>query len=348
MQSRETRRSGETTLSDEEIELVAELLAKIGGTWYPERTGATPRAVGSRHRDVAQLIVDAVDRLHATRPSTADDTSSGQSMEDNAPGIIVGDQLHIGATVEYSPPGDKRTFPCRIEKMEDGRAYLVPADREIGWVSTHTLLPLKQPRKTEAQSRSFPPAPPNEPVDAYPEAVAIEAARLNPNLQTRIGEPPTRVQHYFNSFGDWIAFRRHRSDRYLFDRKGNWIGWFPWNDNDAVDLNGQYLGTVMDGNRFYQKTSPDPTRSEAGFVVHPGPGGYAGYPGHAAHRVPPFGFKDIDVTRIPTGRRFWLKSNSSVETTSDGAGTFEIWMSKIGLGFLANWILRRSGRPGKP
>lgn len=331
-------------MSDEEVELVARLLAKIGGTWYPDRIGSPPRPVSNRHREVAQLVVDTVDRLHATRHHNPDDdVPSGQSVEDDASRMIVEDQFHVGAVVEYRPPTDKRALTCRIEKIEGGRAYLIPASPEIGWVSTHTLLPLEQRRKSEATSRSFS-ATPNAPVDTYTEPFAIEAARLTPNIQTRIGDAPSEVLHYFNSFGDWIAFRRHPSDQYLFDRKGNWIGWFPWNDNDVIDLNGQYLGTVVDGDRFYRRTSSDATRREAGFVVHPGRSGYAGYPGHAAHRVPPLGFKDIDVTRIPTGRRFWLKSGSSIEAPSDGAGTFEVWMSKIGLGFLAKWIGRRSGR----
>jgi len=46
----------------------------------------------------------------------------------------------VGATVVYRPPGEKRALTCRIERMEHGRAFLVPAQREVGWVSVHTLL----------------------------------------------------------------------------------------------------------------------------------------------------------------------------------------------------------------
>jgi len=46
----------------------------------------------------------------------------------------------------------------------------------------------------------------------------------------------------FNSGGDGVAFRRTPDDKFLWDVNGNWIGWFPWGDDDAVDKSGKYLG----------------------------------------------------------------------------------------------------------
>jgi len=132
-------------MTEEEIERVAELLAKVGGSWFPERTGPALRVVNNRHRDVARLILAELDRAKAAKEeadslasAAADNSSRGDSYTFANEG-----QLHVGAMVVYRPPGEKRAITCTIERMDHGRAYLVPVHREIGWVSTHTLLPLK-------------------------------------------------------------------------------------------------------------------------------------------------------------------------------------------------------------
>lgn len=334
-------------MSEEEVELVAELLAKIGGTWNPERAQPASRIVGNRHRDVARLVLDAVERSKAAnRNSTGTDPVSGEPSEADAITDAKGNRLYVGANVVYQPPGDKRTLTCRVEKMEQGRAYVVPSQREIGWVSTHTLLPLKPIREVVTPARQ--PSPAAAEADTVaPQAAApvSEPIWFNPAQPMKVGDASARVQHYFSSMGEWIAFRRYPGDRYLFDHKGNWIGWFPWGDNDIVDLNGQYLGTVMDGNRIYRKMSPDPGRREAGFIVHPGRSGYAGYPGYTAHCLPPFGFKDLDMSKIPMGRRFWLKSHGRNDASRNPSLLYAL-LSKIGLGALADWI-EGMIRPGR-
>jgi hypothetical protein len=130
-------------LSEEEVELVAGMLAKIGGNWYPERTRPALRAVGDRHREVARLILDAVDRSKA-EDEAAQGGSGSSDLPEGKPFNFAGDdQLPVGTTVIYRPPGEKRALTCRIERREHGRAYLVPAHREIGWVSTQTLQLIK-------------------------------------------------------------------------------------------------------------------------------------------------------------------------------------------------------------
>jgi hypothetical protein len=121
-------------MTDDEVEIVAQLLARVGGSWYPEqRTRPALRPVMTRHRDVARLVLSAIAR------DKADSDSSGAS----AFNFADDDQLYVGATVVYRPPGEKRAITCRIAKMDHGRAYLAPASQEIGWVPVQSLRPLK-------------------------------------------------------------------------------------------------------------------------------------------------------------------------------------------------------------
>jgi len=54
------------------------------------------------------------------------------------------------------------------------------------------------------------------------------------------------MKYLFNSSGNWIAFK---IGRYLYGTSANWIGWFPWEDEHAVDRKGKYLGSIF-GDRF--------------------------------------------------------------------------------------------------
>jgi hypothetical protein len=328
---------GNCELTEEDIKLVAEVLAKIGGNWYPERAQSASRTVNNRHREVARIIIAAVERAKAANQSATGEASAPDpSRNAQSHNGAEDGELYVGASVIYRPPGDKRTLACRIEKLEDGRAYVLPEHREIGWVSTHSLLPLKPTRDNATQSsRPSPPATLAGSTDAPPQVP--EAVTFTPERPVKGAEGPAGVKYYFSSSGEWIAFSRSETDRYLFDRKGTWIGWFPWGDKEIADINGQYLGTVVYGDRIYRRPSSAPEKREAGFVMDPGTAGYVGYPGYAAHREPPRGFKDIDVTRIPVGRRSWLKSNDLPASRGD-LSTFEVWMSKIGLGSVARAV----------
>jgi hypothetical protein len=78
------------------------------------------------------------------------------------------------------------------------------------------------------------------------------------------------MEHLFDSWGNFIAFRR---DRYVWNARGGWIGWLPWGDGDVVTLGGEYLGTIFPGHRLYRRT-------DWLFRGHPGHAGYPGYPGY--------------------------------------------------------------------
>jgi hypothetical protein len=96
-------------------------------------------------------------------------------------------------------------------------------------------------------------------------------------------------QHLFNSSGEWIAFRQGPD---VFDERCNWVGWLPWSDNAVATQEGEYLGTIVETNRFYY-LSDRPHRS------HPGPSAYAIYPAYPVrpesmpHVALPVGARDI-------------------------------------------------------
>ncbi|MBB4039658.1 hypothetical protein GGR34_001300 [Microvirga flocculans] len=132
-------------MTEEEIEAVAEELAKAGGTsWYPGRTrGALLRPVSERYRDRARLAIAALDRVRAGMAAAA----ASSETRPRSTGEPTGepDRIQEGATVVYRPPGDQRAVACTVARIEAGRAYLVPLPRpDIGWVSLEGLHPLEE------------------------------------------------------------------------------------------------------------------------------------------------------------------------------------------------------------
>jgi hypothetical protein len=136
-------------VTDEEIEAVAEELAKAGGvSWYPGRTrGALLRPVSDRYRDRAKLAIAALDRVRTGRDVTTEPSHPHTAAVTGQP-----DHLQLGTIVVYRPPGDQRAVTCRIERIDSGRAYLVPVPRpEIGWVSLDNLHPLGEGAATKVE-----------------------------------------------------------------------------------------------------------------------------------------------------------------------------------------------------
>ncbi|MEZ0167581.1 hypothetical protein [Microvirga sp. TS319] len=386
-----------------DIDIVAELLARIGGSWHPERPRPAPNGISSRHRDVARLILAELRRRDAARNEALGPTPE-PTGQDVTPGATDGVEIPVGAVVAYCPPGDTRTITCTVEKIERGRAYLVPVRREIGWISTNTFQPLpsqtgrpkttswprtgqalpyrdggaslslnaplassgterqsvapaarvatalsnpgREPAGTPVQARlpqenSTPPvAPPEKPPQkaSAPAQVLPVKAPDAPSKPAKGGTAATKVQNFFDSSGQWVAFRLHRNDRYLFNTKGKWIGWFPWKDGEVVDIHGRYLGTVLDTDRLYRKKSSPPSGRKAGFVLPPGDPGYAGYAERVAFCNPPYGYQDIDWESLPVGRHGRLKSTRLAVPA--GAGYVHRFLLMIGLTGLLSRIAR--------
>jgi hypothetical protein len=102
-----------------------------------------------RYRDRARLAIATLERLRAAKRDISPDTSqvdqSGSSMSAHLE-PVSGDVVSEGSLVLYSPPGDKRTYPCRVEKVVEGRVYLVPEIPTCtGWVDleNHPFLPIQ-------------------------------------------------------------------------------------------------------------------------------------------------------------------------------------------------------------
>jgi len=126
-------------MTEEEIEVVAEELAKIGGlSWYPGRTkGPLLRAVSERYKERARVAIAALERIRAGKegPEAPQTSGAGSTVPGGTPAPEHPYRLQVGATVVYRPPGDQRAVPCRVEKLEEGRAYLVPCQKpDFGWV----------------------------------------------------------------------------------------------------------------------------------------------------------------------------------------------------------------------
>ncbi|QRM28021.1 hypothetical protein [Microvirga sp. VF16] len=141
-------------MTEEEIEIVAEELAKIGGvTWYPGREkGTLMRVVCDRYRDRARVAIQALERYRAGQKATlAQDNSQGEMSSSGGLPSSVHEDIRPGTTVVYRPPGDRRAYSCRVVEIEGNRAYLAPILRACtDWVSIEHLVPTQEPDKAAA------------------------------------------------------------------------------------------------------------------------------------------------------------------------------------------------------
>jgi hypothetical protein len=134
-------------MTDEEIEAVAQDLAKVGGSsWYPGRTsGALLRNVSERYRDQARVAIAALDRLRGREQGAGaphHSAASRVSESDEALAFGLNDRIQVGAIVVYRPEGEHRAISCEVREIDDGQAYLVPVTGpDVGWVSIGSVLP---------------------------------------------------------------------------------------------------------------------------------------------------------------------------------------------------------------
>ncbi len=133
-------------MTDDEVEAVAAELAKAGGvSWHSGQERGPLKLVMDRYRDRARLAIATLDRLRAAKQGTppgeirAEQPPTGADS-DTEP--VLENSVSAGSLVLYRPPGDKRTYPCRVEKVEGNRVYLVPElPTCTGWVDLTNLSP---------------------------------------------------------------------------------------------------------------------------------------------------------------------------------------------------------------
>jgi hypothetical protein len=139
-------------VTDDEIQVVAEELAKVGGlSWYPGRPSeAFLKALTQDYLEHARAAIAALDRMRASRGQISNEPGAPLAEAPSHPGPKpdTADTLKVGDVVEFHPPGDKRTITCRIEELKEGHARLEPMDKpDIGWVT------LSIPLRSSAQGR---------------------------------------------------------------------------------------------------------------------------------------------------------------------------------------------------
>ena len=127
-----------------EVEAVAAELAKVGDvSWHSGQERGPLKLVMDRYRDRARLAIAALDRVRAAEQSISLGTIGSEPAGPNAQAgfeQVSGDVVSEGSLVLYRPPGDKRTYPCRVEKLDGSRAYLVPEIPTCtGWVDLENL-----------------------------------------------------------------------------------------------------------------------------------------------------------------------------------------------------------------
>ncbi len=131
------------------MEVVAAELAKAGGVgWYPGRERGPLKHVVNRYRDRARLAIAALDRFRAGLQGSG--ATDGIDIGPLEPGSGTSSHLtpdhsfQAGSLVLYRPPGDRRAYPCRVDKVEGSRVHLVPDIKSCtGWIDVSQLLPAR-------------------------------------------------------------------------------------------------------------------------------------------------------------------------------------------------------------
>jgi hypothetical protein len=131
-------------MTEGEVEAVAAELAKAGGvSWHAGQERGPLKLVMDRYRDRARLAIAALDRVRAAEQSISRDTVGLEQLGPIAQASlepVSGAVVSAGSLVLYRPPGDKRTYPCRVEKLDGSRAYLVPEIPTCtGWVDLENI-----------------------------------------------------------------------------------------------------------------------------------------------------------------------------------------------------------------
>jgi hypothetical protein len=131
-------------MTEDEVEAVAAELAKAGGlSWHSGNKHGPLKLVMDRYRDRARLAIAALERVRAGQLNIAPSPDTDGRPEMGArPGSrdVLREFVTAGSLVLYRPPGDQRTYTCRVESVEGSRAYLIPElPTCTGWVDLENV-----------------------------------------------------------------------------------------------------------------------------------------------------------------------------------------------------------------
>jgi hypothetical protein len=131
-------------MTDDEVEAVAVELAKAGGvSWHSGQERGPLKLVMDRFRDRARLAITTLERVQAAKQAHSPDPTAIKPGSRHLQATLdraSHEEVAVGSLILYRPPGDKRTYPCRVQRVEGSRVYLVPEIPTCtGWVDLANL-----------------------------------------------------------------------------------------------------------------------------------------------------------------------------------------------------------------
>ena len=131
-------------MDEQDVEAVAQALAATDGIrWHKERASdPLLKAVYGRYRDRAGLVIAALNRCRAKQSAPEKPAPQIPDDSNTQAGSVPGDRpnIRVGTDVFYRPPSDRRQVLCSVERVQDGRAYIVPYSKpQVGWVDLDAL-----------------------------------------------------------------------------------------------------------------------------------------------------------------------------------------------------------------
>jgi hypothetical protein len=131
-------------MTDDEVEAVAAELAKAGGvSWHSGQERGPLRLVMDRYRDRARLVLAALERVRAAKQAHSPEPMKIEPVSRNLRADLdpaSHERVAVGSLLLYRPPGDKRAYSCRVQRVDGSRVFLVPdIPTCTGWVDLDNL-----------------------------------------------------------------------------------------------------------------------------------------------------------------------------------------------------------------
>jgi hypothetical protein len=131
-------------MTDDEVEAVAAELAKAGGvSWHSGQERVPLRLVMDRYRDRARLVLAALERVRAAKQAHSPEPMKIEPVSRNLRADLdpaSHERVAVGSLLLYRPPGDKRAYSCRVQRVDGSRVFLVPdIPTCTGWVDIVNL-----------------------------------------------------------------------------------------------------------------------------------------------------------------------------------------------------------------